>query len=384
MRYYIILFTIIMTYGCNRSNDPRNNDSKYRTALELNSKIRNKVFASIETTPTNSAPEDDSADDPAIWINKSDIEKSTIIGTNKKAGLSVYSLSGKELFYYPVGRVNNVDVRYKQNIGGEIMDIVACSNRSENSITVFSVDTTNGALNRIKFKNSVIPRNKINDVYGFCLYQSRLSDKLYAFINSKSGSVMQKEFSKNNNGEFSFKDIRYFRMSSQTEGMVADDENATLFIGEEQKGIWKISAEPGDLNKKFIQDSKINDSTIVDDIEGICIYYTDKNDGYLLASSQGNFSYAVFERNGNNKYLGSFKIENNSLDKVEETDGIDVINLNMGSNFPNGFMVVQDGFNFDNDTLKSQNFKIIKWEDIALCFPNKLKIDNKYNSWLKL
>jgi hypothetical protein len=40
---------------------------------------------------------------------------------------------------------------------------------------------------------------------------------------------------------------------------------------------------------------------------------------------------------------------------------------------------VQDGFNYDGDSLKTQNFKLVPWEDIAALMEPNLLIDNTYN-----
>ena len=94
-----------------------------------------------------------------------------------------------------------------------------------------------------------------------------------------------------------------------------------------------------------------------------------------MLSSQGNFSYAVFDRAGDNAFLGSFKIVDGSgMDGVEETDGLEVIAGNFGPDFPEGMLVVQDGFNYDDQTLRPQNFKLIDWREVisALSLVEKL------------
>ena len=99
----------------------------------------------------------------------------------------------------------------------------------------------------------------------------------------------------------------------------------------------------------------------------MAIYDTGNGNGYLLASIQGNYSYAVFERQGENKYLGSFRIVDGIVDGVEETDGIDVTNVSLAK-YPQGFLVVQDGFNYDGRRKKSQNFKLVSWNEIEKLF----------------
>ena len=101
------------------------------------------------------------------------------------------------------------------------------------------------------------------------------------------------------------------------------------------------------------------------DIEGLTIYKKGKG-GYLIASVQGNFSYAIYDRQGNNQYITSFKInESGDVDRVEETDGLDVVSDSLSPAFPKGMLVVQDGLNYDQDTLRAQNFKFLSWSKIA-------------------
>ncbi len=78
-----------------------------------------------------------------------------------------------------------------------------------------------------------------------------------------------------------------------------------------------------------------------------------------------DFSYAVFDRQGDNLYLFNFKImASETIDGVKETDGIEAISQLLGELFPNGLFIAQDGFNHDGDTLKPQNFKLVRWEKI--------------------
>jgi len=70
------------------------------------------VLATAETDPMPNAG--DAADDPAIWIHPTDPSLSTVIGTDKSnpgGGLTVYDLSGRQLFFHQVGQMNTDDVR---------------------------------------------------------------------------------------------------------------------------------------------------------------------------------------------------------------------------------------------------------------------------------
>jgi hypothetical protein len=74
----------------------------------------------------------------------------------------------------------------------------------------------------------------------------------------------------------------------------------------------------------------------------------------------------------------SFRIVDNpalNIDGVTNTDGIDVTNVSLGSAFPFGMFVVQDGTNPG----ANQNFKFIPWERIAKRITPPLMIDCRWN-----
>jgi 3-phytase len=353
------------------------NTTKLEQSVTVN--IYDTIFqaaALFETTPVQSQLDDDAADDPSIWYNSENPKDSRIIGTDKKQGICIYNLNGQELFFYPVGRVNNIDVRYNFNLNGHLIDIVGASNRTTNAIDLFMVNRDSGTIIRI---NSRLLVSEVDEVYGFCFYHDIQINKHYAFVNGKNGILEQWELFATEENLIDGKIVRTMRVGSQPEGMVADDELGNLFVGEEDKGIWKFSAKSTeDSTRILVAESDTLNRNIAFDIEGITIYYAADGQGYLIGSSQGNNSYAVYSRSGNNAYLGSFSVIDSTVDGSEETDGIDVINVSLGSDFPQGFFIAQDGYNYDGDSLSTQNFKLVPWERIAMAFKPNLMIDTTY------
>ena len=64
--------------------------------------------------------------------------------------------------------------------------------------------------------------------------------------------------------------------------------------------------------------------------------------------------------------------ESGGIDAVQESDGADVVNVPLGSQFPSGLLVVHDGSNepavlIEDEGLEnaSSNFKFVPWEDVA-------------------
>ena len=296
----------------------------------------------------------DAADDPAIWLNRLQPHKARILGTNKKRGLNVYDLKGTLLQSLPVGRVNNVDVRYDFTVLSKTFDIAAASNRSTRSISLFSIDPHTG---KVSYMQDIA--TGLNDVYGLCMGQ--MNGQYHVFVNDTDGHFEQYQL-ETEGSRISGKLVRQFKIASQPEGCVVDDDNAQLYFGEEAKGIWQISAAPNKSQPILI--ASLNQHFVAD-VEGIGIYHVDKK-RYLIASSQGNNSFAVFALDDNNRYLGSFDIGMNlaaNVDGVSETDGLEIIASGLGDIFPEGLMVVQDGRNIMPS--HNQNFKLVDATPLA-------------------
>jgi 3-phytase len=142
---------------------------------------------------------------------------------------------------------------------------------------------------------------------------------------------------------------------------VADDELGRLYVGEEEHGIWRYGAEPGDGDARTLVDTTGSGGHLVADVEGLTIAYGQGEEGHLVASSQGDNSYVVYERGGENAYVGRFQIrEGDGIDGTEETDGIDVTTADLGAAFTDGLFVAQDG---DNDG-GNQNYKLVPWSAV--------------------
>lgn len=320
------------------------------------------VYAVMETEPVEAIAGEDAADDPAIWVNPTDSSKSLIIGTNKLKGLEVYDLTGKRLSAYPVGRVNNVDLRYGFPLDDSThVDIVAGSERNHNQTLVFQIQA-DGSLTALG--DGIASQQP--EVYGFCLYQSPFTDKFYAFINDKSGSIEQWELLPDGHEGIRGELRRTFSVPSQPEGMVADDQRAQLYVGEEGQGIWRFEAEPeASIEGRLIVKGEQSEN-IAYDIEGLAIYRT-ATDSLLIASSQGNHSYAVFSMTEGYAYQGSFGVvAGEQIDGSEETDGLEVCAANLGGQYAEGVFIVQDGYNYTTEGKgEAQNFKLVPWTAIA-------------------
>lgn len=317
-----------------------------------------QVVATVQTKPVSHSG--DAADDPAIWRNGSDPSRSTIIGTDKKGGLVVYDLAGRLIQEIPNGKMNNVDLRKGFVLGGRKVAIVAASQEVGDRIALYRVDPSTRRLVDVAAR----PIESSIGVYGLCMYRSSVNGKYYVFVNSKNGEVEQWQLSASGaqKGKVDARRVRTFDVGTQTEGCVADDALRRLYVGEERVGVWLYGAEPGAGTDRAQVDTTGDGGHLEADVEGLAIAYGPNDTGYLIASSQGSDSYAVYRREGDNAYVGSFEIvAGNGIGAVEDTDGIDVTTAGLGPAFPGGLLVAQDGKNDGSN----QNFKLVPWQSIV-------------------
>ena len=98
-------------------------------------------------------------------------------------------------------------------------------------------------------------------------------------------------------------------------------------------GIWRYGAEPGDGDERdagrldgFRRAPGRRRRGARDRVRARA------SEGYLIASSQGDNSYVVYERGGENAFVRRFQIgDGDGIDGTEDTDGIDVTTADLGA-----------------------------------------------------
>jgi len=181
-------------------------------------------------------------DDMCFWLHPTDLSRSTVISSDKKArSLFVYDLEGHLLQAIASPEPGNVDVRYDFPLGGREVDIVAFNDRETQRIRVYAVDPATRLLSRVDDDGISTGKN-----YGFTLYRSATSGRTYAFTGPKAETVVQEwELVDDGTGRVAgIGPFRHLRPGGVCEGMVSDDETGKLYVSQEAGGVWKYDAEP--------------------------------------------------------------------------------------------------------------------------------------------
>jgi 3-phytase len=291
----------------------------------------------------------DIADDSAIYANPIEPSLSVVIADNKDdtaGGVGVFDMQGQLLQFRQDGKIGNVDLRADFLLAGQRIVLVGANNRSNDTLIFWKLDPQTRQLSApIGLSNATL-----SDNYGFCLYHSAKTGKYYAFVTQETGQATLEQYElTDDGGKVLATRVRFFDLGSITEGCVADDELGQLYVAQEDVGIWRYGAEPS-AGSARVKIAAVGDGHVAADIEGLALAKGPGNSGYIVASSQQESRFALYDRQ-TNAFLRNFEIKaNGSIDAVQETDGIDICTSNLGPGFEHGALVVHDGQNTGSST----------------------------------
>lgn len=298
-----------------------------------------------DPVPIQAAMETDSVGDPDdmwLWVHPTTPSQSILIAADKtRARFRRFDLTGDLLGDFgESGRPNNVDGRG---------NFFACSLRDADAVGLYTVDPSDGTISKSgEFDVGV-------DAYGFCLYQSPTTQKLYAFVSGNGGDIEQWEI----NTAFNTGTLVRTLDTLKVEGMAVHDSTARLFYAEEHGSLTVIGAEPN-APGTGISIASTSDDPLTSDLEGVTIV----GDHHVIVSVQGAATFAVYDLNVPYAYRGSFYVSRlgGSIDGVSGTDGIAWHGGNFGAPFTSGILFMHDAANSQGSGL---NIKAVPWERIA-------------------
>ncbi|MFH8397381.1 phytase [Streptomyces anulatus] len=353
------------------------------------------------------------ADDPAIWRNNADPDHSLVIATAKEGGLRVHDLDARLVQSLPApaapgpdhapGRFNNVDLVHGLRLSpGGTADVAVTSDRGHDRLRIHRIDPSRPGGPLTDVTDPAAPRvfsadqDEVDEqatAYGLATWTDRRSGRSYALASRRNRtSVALLELLPTRSGTVTYRKVRSLDLPSafrlpdgtswspcgepgelpQVEGMVVDPADGTLYAGQEDVGIWRM---PADLRGKPVLVDKVREygvpgtydeeseecapgkdpgfggSRVSADVEGLTLLRERNGDRYLLASSQGDDTFAAYARRTGREnravpvYAGGFRVTAASatLDGSEVCDGAAVVSEPLGSRYPGGLLVVQDG-----------------------------------------
>ncbi|MFK0247357.1 phytase [Amycolatopsis azurea] len=340
-------------------------------------------------------PANADADDPAIWVHPKNPSASVVLGTLKEGGLAAFDLQARQLQLLPApkaptedaapGRFNNVDV---------VGDLAVVSDRGRDRVRVYRIDPAGAAAGSRVLRDVTDPsaapvfsasESEVDEqrtAYGLTAgrdprtgarwvavtrrHETRVA--LLRLVDKPDGTVgtapigaidLPSEFRLPNGKTWSPCGEPGER--PQLEGSVLDVEHRVLYTAQEDVGIWRIPVggagfgrpELIDKVRSFGAPQRFDEATeecvadgadpgfggkwLVADAEGLALA-----DGKLLASSQGDSRFVVYDRAGTPRR--DFRIvAGRGTDSVEHSDGAAITTRPLGPLYPHGLLVVHDG-----------------------------------------
>ncbi|MEV6996159.1 phytase [Streptomyces sp. NPDC093982] len=332
------------------------------------------------------------------------------------------------------GRFNNVDVVYGFELGGKKTDLALVSDRGRDRVRAYAIDPAAVAAGRPPLKDvtaaGVAPVFSASEAevdeqrtaYGLAAFSD--DDNAYVAVSRRSETRVRLLQLEDRGGRVGYKAEDTLDLPgsftlpngkswtpcadpgdhAQIEGMVVDQEEHVLYAAQEDVGLWRVDLDDEEFGRPELIDrvreygtpwtyDAEEEECVIDtagdpgfggehlsaDAEGATIYHAADGKGYLLASSQGDNTFAVYERQGRNAYLGSFTVTDSAAtDGVQHSDGAAVVNVPLGRSFPKGLLVTHDGEAAPADgDREGTNFKFTRWDSVATAFPKPLTIDTK-------
>ncbi|MCF6476565.1 phytase [Nonomuraea sp. MG754425] len=384
------------------------------------------VTASAETPALydDEAGGNANGDDPAIWVHPTRPDSSVVITTAKEGGLYVYSLSGAQLQHLPAppppgpghepGRLNNVDLVPGFRLStGVRADLAVASDRGRDQLRVYAVDPVAAAAGRPPLTDVTDP----SAPFVFHTTQEEVDAARTAYGLAADGAdiVVSRRHRTTlgllrlvaaPGGRVTYRNVRTLDLPAafplpdgatwtpcaepgelpQVEGMVVDRARGVLYAAQEDVGIWRLRA---DLTGRPVLMDKVREYGRQDtydpateecapgpdrgfggrhlsaDAEGLTIF-EDGRDGYLLASSQGDDTFSVYDR-GDGRHLARFRVApGRRADGAEVSDGSAVTSAPLGAAYPAGLLVVHDGAETPGDgDREATGFKLVDWRAVA-------------------
>ncbi|MET9675639.1 phytase [Streptomyces sp. NPDC006482] len=332
------------------------------------------------------------------------------------------------------GRFNNVDIVYGFELAGRKTDLALVSDRGRDRVRAYAIDPAAVAAGLPPLRDvtaaDVAPvfaadESEVDEqhtTYGLAAYSD--DDEAYVVVSRREETSLRLLELEDRGGRVGYRTEDTLDLPSsftlpdgtswrpcadpgerpQVEGMAVDQEEHVLYAAQEAVGLWRVELDDAEFEEPELLDrvreygtpwtyDSEEEECVVDtahdpgfggehlsaDAEGVTVYHAGDGAGYVLASSQGDNTFAAYDREGGNAYLGSFAIgDGPATDGVQHSDGSTVVNVPLGRNFPKGLLITHDGEATPADgDREGTNFKFTPWESVAGAFSEPLTVDTE-------
>jgi 3-phytase len=298
---------------------------------------------------------------PVIWENPLDPSASRVYTVDGSGDVLQYLLNGTTDASASLG-ARDLAVAYNVPFGGEVRDLLVVGTDA-NVLSFFAIDSNTGALT-VAGPDLPVLAGSASTLDRVAVYQSPLSEQFYAFVADQTGNVEQWQFFADSSGAItaSVVDSRGIGIGERLGGWVVDEADMRVYVTGRSQGLYRFDAEPGGDGLALV-DSTSGAGDLVPPVGGVALYRA-HGQGYLVVANTGSSDFALYNRgpSTSNDFVTRFQIgAGNGLDGVQGPIGLSVMSFGLGTAFPKGLLVAEDGFSSSGQT----DLKYVAWSDLA-------------------
>jgi 3-phytase len=322
------------------------------------------------------------------------------------------------------GRYNNVDIAYGIEVDGEPADVAVVSDRFNDQLRLFAIDPDGAdadtplteitaADQDFLFQPDRAGVDSERTAYGLAVWQD--GEDAYAVVTQEgTTTIATARLVPGEGGTLGYTDVEHLAMPAsfelsdgttwapcedpgdepQLEGLSVDQRTGTLYAAQEDVGLWRLplplgSGEPVMVDRvrefgvEAVYDPVSDECEPVDpdaenphggrlitaDAEGVDVYHGPGRTGYVIVSSQGDSTFAVYSTAGSNRPVGSFRVAGvDGADDVDGSDGLAVTHRPVGD-YTQGLLVThdepEDGADVEPGRGDATGFSYVGWDDVA-------------------
>jgi 3-phytase len=236
-----------------------------------------------------------------LWVHPDDPARSLVVAASDFAGLTLATLDNQPRDGFPGFVADALAISYGFADGATPGALLVAHDRGAAGLRAFTIDPQSLRLRELTKSPMAVDA----ELTGLCLYRSPASGRHYAFVATDPGDLQQWEIHAQG-GVVTGRLVRSIPIGAGANSCVADDARQSIYIADEQVGIWKIHAEPeADVARQLLELNAPR-GRLGEEVKGLALL-RGQGATWLLAADEDAATVHVysFEAGG---HLGSFTL----------------------------------------------------------------------------
>lgn len=284
----------------------------------------------------------------ALWVDPEAPGDSLVLAAAEIEGVVAHTLDGRTAAVLSGPHAAHVVVVPDVPWDGERAPLVVVYDLGGSEIVAHRLDRDPLRLRSVTQQPILVE----DEVTGLCHYRSRLSGSDYLYAVTDRGYILHYELYLTDAG-IGGRLLRTIPSGKGSGFCAVDSRDGTLYVSEEETGVWGLDAEPeGDTTRRPL-DLRAPFGGLGDDLKGVAVYQADADTSYLVVSDAAEARLAVRRLPGGED-AGAVSVEG-----VGEADGMAASAAALGPDFPGGLLAIA------NEGDGGSNLVLVDWRVLA-------------------